>query len=1023
MADRRRRSRHFLGALLLLALAAAACERRGPDAFSQSLQAGDQLELGIDPGGQRRFSLDIPAGSSLRLTVDQDGLDIELQVEGLPGPVDAPLGVHVPEEIWLDGARGETATVLVKAIGGRGAASLSVDAFGSETDGAQVAADSVLFWQAFSRLPQAEALVTLREVQSRTRDRSRRLRYGALLAFAELKADPERAAADLEPLLAELAPGDLPALRAQLLLLRAKAAYQRQRYDASRTDFLAAASTAGKAADWEAAGVAEAELGNLDWNAGSADAIRHFAAASRHFHEAGAARLERRSRFQLARCLMRRGSTPEALALLLRGLAELAEDGPVRERADFLREIGWWLMLENRADEGRRLMSEAVALDPETFANFQRLAVFDLAVGDFEAARVHLERAARGGPLAVAPSKLAAMECTYELAKGRIAAARSQCRQALERPDTAETGERPHLALLMAEVERAAGDLRAAELKAREAVAGVEQQRQKAGNELDRMEFLAVRTESRQLLVELRLALDSAFPRAGWDRAAFAASEGTRARTLRDLLEAEEGSAGFFPDADRRRRDRELRQILGAWTGGLLSSYLAGQGLPPAAIAALDPPLAELDRMRQDEVPGPALPRGRKDEDLPPGPTWLSLDVDQVDLAAISSELEPGTVVLAYYLGDREAFGWAITRDGLRGAPLGSAESLRGLAASLYRRLAEDTPFSEELVRSWSAKLSGRLLTPFAAEIDGARICVLVTPAELQILPFAALPYPAASGRPWIASHRLAYLPTASLLPALRRRFAHRAPAEDLLAVVDDPVYDDDPRLPAEARRPGPWRPLTTAAREGASLAARAARFRVRRFTGFEANRERLLGSTLASYRLLHFATHGRTGAAPYGLVLSRFDEQGRQIGDLFGNAELETLALRADLAVLSSCGSALGENIPGEGLLGLSQGFFRAGVPRLVLTLWPVGGERTLELVDHFYRRLLAGVAPAEALRQAQLDLIGQGAKIQDWAAFSFFGDPAAWPNFPPPAVNKGLPSVSLPASIHREGQGLRVQ
>ncbi|RMH23213.1 MAG: CHAT domain-containing protein [Acidobacteria bacterium] len=126
-------------------------------------------------------------------------------------------------------------------------------------------------------------------------------------------------------------------------------------------------------------------------------------------------------------------------------------------------------------------------------------------------------------------------------------------------------------------------------------------------------------------------------------------------------------------------------------------------------------------------------------------------------------------------------------------------------------------------------------------------------------------------------------------------------------------------------------------------------------------------------------------------LLLSQVDRQGRpRAGDLYLHDVYE-LSLAAELVVLSGCRTALGREVRGEGLIGLSRGFFYAGVPRLVASLWQVEDRTTAELMERFYRALLAdGLAPPAALRRAQLELRRQPAWRDPfhWAAFVAQGE-----------------------------------
>ncbi len=99
----------------------------------------------------------------------------------------------------------------------------------------------------------------------------------------------------------------------------------------------------------------------------------------------------------------------------------------------------------------------------------------------------------------------------------------------------------------------------------------------------------------------------------------------------------------------------------------------------------------------------------------------------------------------------------------------------------------------------------------------------------------------------------------------------------------------------------------------------------------FAARRDQVLGDRLASFRIVHFATHGSIDAsrpALSGLVLSQVDPQRTPLEGMLRLGDIYGLRLGADLVVLSGCRTALGEEIRGEGLVGLSRGFFYAGAP-----------------------------------------------------------------------------------------------
>jgi CHAT domain-containing protein len=164
--------------------------------------------------------------------------------------------------------------------------------------------------------------------------------------------------------------------------------------------------------------------------------------------------------------------------------------------------------------------------------------------------------------------------------------------------------------------------------------------------------------------------------------------------------------------------------------------------------------------------------------------------------------------------------------------------------------------------------------------------------------------------------------------------------------------------------------------------------------TGFAANRESALERDLHGYRILHFATHAvvdNRHPALSGLFLSTFDEHGHSQTGLLQMQDIYGLRLNADLVVLSACQTGLGEELSGEGVVGLTQGFFYAGSRSVVVSLWKVEDNATTTLMNQFYQAMLKdGAAPAEALRQAKLMMYRQSLRQSPyyWSAFVIQGE-----------------------------------
>jgi len=102
-------------------------------------------------------------------------------------------------------------------------------------------------------------------------------------------------------------------------------------------------------------------------------------------------------------------------------------------------------------------------------------------------------------------------------------------------------------------------------------------------------------------------------------------------------------------------------------------------------------------------------------------------------------------------------------------------------------------------------------------------------------------------------------------------------------------------------------------------------------------------------------------------------------------------LDLNASLTVLSACNSGTGELIAGEGVLSLSRTFILAGSSSVVMTLWSVDDQTSMQLIDRFYRDLALDMSVAEALRSAKLNFLSNASKLNAhpyfWSGFIQLG------------------------------------
>ena len=162
----------------------------------------------------------------------------------------------------------------------------------------------------------------------------------------------------------------------------------------------------------------------------------------------------------------------------------------------------------------------------------------------------------------------------------------------------------------------------------------------------------------------------------------------------------------------------------------------------------------------------------------------------------------------------------------------------------------------------------------------------------------------------------------------------------------------------------------------------------------FAANRALATSTEIGQYRIVHFATHGLINNQHpelSGIVLSLVDEKGKPQNGFLRLYDLYNLKLSAELVVLSACQTALGKEIKGEGLVGLTRGFMYAGAPRVVASLWQIDDRASAELMKRFYQGMLGeGLRPAAALRAAQVSMQNdkRWRAPHYWAAFTLQGE-----------------------------------
>ena len=531
------------------------------------------------------------------------------------------------------------------------------------------------------------------------------------------------------------------------------------------------------------------------------------------------------------------------------------------------------------------------------------------------------------------------------------------------------------------------------------------------------------------LYTDILMRLHQKRPNSGFDVMAFEAHERSRARSMLEALAESRAAIRQGVDQNLLRRESQLQRQLNATVERRIQ--LAGKKASSVEMAAIDREISELTTAYQQVQGEIRNSSPRYSALVQPTPLTLKKIQQQV--------LDNDTALLAFALGDQRSFAWLVTTDSIKSFELEARAEIENTASRLYTHLTArnqrhegETP-SQRRARivnddarylDVSRELSTKLLGDVATHFRHQRL-VIVADGALQYVPFAALPTPAVTAnlRPLIADYEIVSLPSASVLALMREDLKARPRAPKSVAILADPVFDkDDQRLVSlkvrrsDIAKAGKVRVapldhtqralrdfngltdgiarLPFSGREAEAIMALVPAGEGMLAVGFRASRATAVGSDLSQYRYVHFATHGLLNSKHpelSGVFLSRFNEFGKSQDGFLQLHDVYNLKLAADLVVLSACQTALGKDIRGEGLVGLTRGFMYAGAPRVVASLWQVDDAATADLMREFYSEMLTkGKRPAEALRAAQVRMWEQNRWPSPyyWAAFTLQGE-----------------------------------
>jgi len=375
-------------------------------------------------------------------------------------------------------------------------------------------------------------------------------------------------------------------------------------------------------------------------------------------------------------------------------------------------------------------------------------------------------------------------------------------------------------------------------------------------------------------------------------------------------------------------------------------------------------------------------------------PRLASLQYPQpLDVTGTQQVLDPGTLLLAYSVGESETVLFAVTPHGFSVHRLKIGEAELHERVEAFRNLIERR--SDGIAKP-GERLYDLLLRPAEETLAASERILIVPDGPLQSLPFPAL---RRDGRYLVEWKPIHSVVSATVYAELKKR-RDRGTQPTQLAAFGDPRYPS-------ASGAGEAIALRSARTRGFQLEALpASRDEVQKisslypeqarqvFVGAEATEERAK-AVGRDVRYIHFATHALMDQqfplnSSLVLTIPQGDDPPHENGLLQAWEVFEQVRINADLVTLSACETGLGQELGGEGLVGLTRAFQYAGARSVLASLWSVADSSTADLMERFYQHLQSGQSKDEALRAAQMEEIRrpEAAHPFFWAAFTLIGD-----------------------------------
>jgi len=338
---------------------------------------------------------------------------------------------------------------------------------------------------------------------------------------------------------------------------------------------------------------------------------------------------------------------------------------------------------------------------------------------------------------------------------------------------------------------------------------------------------------------------------------------------------------------------------------------------------------------------------------------------DLFSLAQLQAALDTQHALIEYTTIDEELAAFVVTNKGIEVVrDLGTESEIVALIEKC--RFQIDTlrygspqvrnhlPILTARTKKHLRALYDRLLCKIEPKIGGRHV-VIVPHRGLHYLPFQALH----DGESYLIERReVSFAPSAVVLQQCLARREPQFGTALLLGVADERIPGVHQELHALDQQFG----------------------EIKRYSDEAATAE-VLRANADGVDVIHLACHAQFRSDNPLFSALRLGDGWFTARDAYG------LKLNCGLVTLSACETGMNAVAPGEELMGIARGFFSAGAPTVLMSLWSIDDETTTELMASFYSELARTKSPATALRTAQMKLLKEKPHPFFWSPFVLVG------------------------------------